>query len=837
MQGRPTSLAPLMLALGAAALVGQTVLVRELMVSFYGTELALASVLSCWLLFIPLGALAGTGVAARTDRPLRLAYLCLAAMSLGLVAEFFLARSIRPLLGAQTAEFLSLWPMVWGAALAAAPTAFWVGFFFPVAALVEEGRSRTRALGISRIYVAEAIGSALAGALLSFYLLSRLDPAVLVAGAAAILLFCGAWHAAGASRRLLGAGLLVLVLLLCLSAALDGAWPFFVGAPLVGSGFWAIPRFGEKGGYRGPLAAGLLGGGLALSVAYLLAGPQAAETAARARWRTFSRFRRVASLESRYQHLELGEREGTYTLVQDGLRTAQFPDPDARKSAAMLLTQHPAPRDVLLIGGGLGGLCQSLLDSALHRLDYVEPDPRLLSLVYSHLPRELKEPLRDPRFAAWRWDGRNFVHSLLRGPAPPGRRRFLPRGPGGRDRPGGRYDLILLNVGDPVSAADNRLYTVEFYREVAAVLRPGGGAVLFGITGSENYLATGPVLSYAASHYAALRRVFGKVVVSPGDELRFSVGRHATASPEALASRFEQQGLSPAPLKHSLKLEHFPPERVRWATSVLRQNSAAAPVSTDARPVLFTLFLAVQKHYTRGAPAPGEARDVFARLRSARSLWFAAPVLLLPAVVGVFSIFRGRGRSVPVGCGLTVFTTGVFGLSAEMLIVYRYQTSFGFVYRDISIIVGLFMLGLALGGWLMGRKGKGRDRSALLWVEAFQAVYVLTLPLLCGLVSSSSGLFMALSPLAGFLTGAEFPLAARISLEAGGRAESVAGFFDAADHLGALLGGACTGLLLVPAWGVYPTGGLVALLKCAGLVSLLILFLPRRALPSPLRGK
>ena len=56
---RNQTIVPITAVLGGAALVAQTLLVRELMVSFYGAELALAAVLSCWLLFIPLGAFAG----------------------------------------------------------------------------------------------------------------------------------------------------------------------------------------------------------------------------------------------------------------------------------------------------------------------------------------------------------------------------------------------------------------------------------------------------------------------------------------------------------------------------------------------------------------------------------------------------------------------------------------------------------------------------------------------------------------------------------------------------------------------------------------------------------
>lgn len=226
-----------MAVVGAAALVGQTVLVRELMVSFYGTELALASVLCCWLLFIPVGALLGALALKGLRRGEPLVYVALAGIGVGLVIEFLLARLVRPLLGAETGEFLALGSMLVGAGAAALPMAFWIGFFFPVAAHIEEARNRGAAVGISRIYVAEAVGSAAAGVLLSLYLLSRLDPSAIIFAMAFVVFFCGAWYGAGA--RAWAGGVAVLILLLCAAAARRQPLLFFAPGLLAGVGWWA----------------------------------------------------------------------------------------------------------------------------------------------------------------------------------------------------------------------------------------------------------------------------------------------------------------------------------------------------------------------------------------------------------------------------------------------------------------------------------------------------------------------------------------------------------------------------------------------------------------------
>lgn len=799
------SLVPAMFLVGAFALVGQTVLIRELMVSFYGTELALAAVLSCWFLFVPAGALLGTAAVRLTSRWHRLTTLGLVGLGLGLPAGFVLARLLRPILGAETGEFLGPGATVVAGALATWPVALWTGFLFPVIAGHEERRAGGQALGISRIYVAEAVGSAAAGAVLSLYLLDHAGAHTIVFASGLMMLSVAAWHSAGADGRSLWAAAAGVATIVGTGIVVGRSLLGVAGGVVLAAGLCARLLLARRRARDSIASLTALGFAVGTAVIYFGWGGQIARATENARWRTFSRFHLRASRDSRYQHIQIGYREGQYVLVQDGRRTAQFPERAAsRARAVLLLTQHPQPRDVLVIGGGLGGLCQEMLAAGVRRLDYVEADPKLLALVAGHLPDPLGEVLRDPRFTAYPMDGRRFVHRLA---GRPGERR---------------YDLAVVNIGDPASAADSRFYTVEFFRKLRVVLRPGGVAAFCGITGDENYMAGDPVQLYTTCIFRTLRRVWDRVVVRPGDEFCYFVGRHATADPRLLEKRFEELGFGPEGLKHSFRLEHFPPERTEWVRNEMDAAASRAPFNTDERPVLFTLFLAVQAHYVadRGRSTPGTRLFGIVRRLPPYLLWL--PLAGVPLVV--LAVRLARRAPSRVAGALGVLGTGAFGLSAELLIIYRYQTSFGFVYRDISIIAGVFMLGLAAGGWMAGRAASSRTRSRLLATEAGQAIFILVLPATLGLISVSPVLFIAAALMAGWLTGSEFPLAARSGLMAGQDSAGVAGLLDAADHLGALLGAAGAGLLLLPALGTVQTAALVALLKCSTLCGLVVAF-------------
>ena len=117
---------------------------------------------------------------------------------------------------------------------------------------------------------------------------------------------------------------------------------------------------------------------------------------------------------------------------------------------------HPSPADVAIIGLGSGdtawaALCRSETRS-LTVFEIAGPQRDLLTRLARRdsLP-ELGSLLRDPRLAVDLDDGR---HALARGAK--------------------RYDLIEADALWPYAAYSGNLYSVEFFRECAGRLKPGG---------------------------------------------------------------------------------------------------------------------------------------------------------------------------------------------------------------------------------------------------------------------------------------------------------------------------------------------------------------------------
>jgi spermidine synthase len=82
-----------------------------------------------------------------------------------------------------------------------------------------------------------------------------------------------------------------------------------------------------------------------------------------------------------------------------------------------------------------------------------------------------------------------------------------------------RYDVILMNMGDPITAQMNRFYTKEFFTYAGQRLLPGG-IFSFAVSGGESML--GPTQArFLGSIKETLRQVFPTTLIYPGDQIRF----------------------------------------------------------------------------------------------------------------------------------------------------------------------------------------------------------------------------------------------------------------------------------------------------------------------------
>ncbi len=462
----------------------------------------------------------------------------------------------------------------------------------------------------------------------------------------------------------------------------------------------------------------------------------------------------------------------------------------AEELAHLSALQHPRPRSALVLGGGGEGLAREVGKHRIARVDQVEIDASGWKLV-----RRFLSPQRPPAPSAGR------VRTTFADP-----RAFL------RDTRQ-RYDLILVAMPEPGSALDNRYYTREFFLLCARRLSREG--VLGFRLGSSENLWTPHLLRRAASIHRALRQAFADAVVLPGTSNLFLASRGKLGlDPDLLSHRFRQRGIearmvSPAYIRYLYQNDRF--EEIRR-----RLGETRAAINTDTRPVCFqnTLIIWLSRFYPKLSLQ--ELSSLYEP--GIRQATAGAATLLVLSLC--FWLSRRRP---PLRRALLAGMAGLLGMVMESALILHYQVKTGVLYRDLGLLITLFMAGLACGSGAVHRRlgsaphrpGRARRLGAVA-LGAF-VVLCLAVAFLSGSSVAPLGLTSAGLFLSGCLLSALFACASLDGVEEQRRVVSP---LYAADLVGGCLGSLAASLFLVPVLGIQLTA-LVAALLC--LVSLLLL--------------
>ena len=111
---------------------------------------------------------------------------------------------------------------------------------------------------------------------------------------------------------------------------------------------------------------------------------------------------------------------------------------------------HGQVRDVLIIGGGDGGMLRHCLMHDIDRVTMVDIDPEVVALCREHMPEWSREAYEDPRARYIAGDGIAYVRDTDE-----------------------RFDVIIVDGTDPFGPGEV-LYREEFYRLCRNAMRPDG---------------------------------------------------------------------------------------------------------------------------------------------------------------------------------------------------------------------------------------------------------------------------------------------------------------------------------------------------------------------------
>ncbi|UCF30607.1 MAG: fused MFS/spermidine synthase [bacterium] len=195
----------------------------------------------------------------------------------------------------------------------------------------------------------------------------------------------------------------------------------------------------------------------------------------------------IASFQSKYQQIRLIDTASFgLCLILDGkvqsTQADEFIYHEALVHPAMLA--HPGPRSVFIAGGGEGATLREVLrHPTVEEVVMVDLDEEVVDICRRYLTSWHQGAFEDPRLRLVHMDARAVL-----------------------DEEGKRYDVIVLDLSEPVDDGPSYLlFTQEFYELCRDRLQPGG--VLVTQAGCPSLIYSLPFHSITVT----MERVFGRV--------------------------------------------------------------------------------------------------------------------------------------------------------------------------------------------------------------------------------------------------------------------------------------------------------------------------------------
>jgi spermidine synthase len=744
--------------IGFTAVIGQIVLMRELMADYNGCESTLGIALAAWLFWTAMGSFLFSCLAPGLRHPRRMAAALECLLGISLPLTLWSLRLSKSLFQTVPGELVGPLPALLASLACMSFFCLTAGALFVSAARMicsESGLDARKAS--SSAYLLEAVGSAVGGIVASLILLRFLSAFQI----AAIVL----------AMNLMMACVLAL-------------------------------RMNRK-----QLATAITGATLLTVFLLIAVAPRIERQSQASLWRGLHL---LASRDSIYGNLTVTETGEMRSLYENGLLLANAPDESAaEESVHYALLEHPAPKRILLIGGGANGsVAQALRHPSVERIDLIELNPGVLRMAHEYFPASAAT--LDSRVHPYYGDGRAYLHETRES-----------------------YDVIIVSIPDPQTAQLNRFYTVEFFRSARDHLAPDGLLALQ-LRSSEESISPDLAKFLRCIEYT-LHEVFPSVVAIPGETIHFFAALRPgllTDDPHILVERLHARHLQTKYVSQYFIPYRMMPDRMEQARDEL-QPLATTQINRDFSPIAY---------YFSSVLWSTQFKDTYADwLRSAGRIPFSnilcCTLILLLTVAALPSFATAGAPRVRTAAAYSMAATGFTLMALEIILLLAFQSIYGYLYHQMAILIALFMAGIAVGSWLGLRRIRSASRvcGRAAITQLLLALSAPALMLLVSVLAKFSGaaaswlaaqcLFPSLAALCGVLGGYQFPLATQ--LYDSGKRKSL-GLLYAVDLLGGCVGAFVLSGYLIPVFGFWRTAWLTAAVNLAPALMLLRLSPPRR---------
>ncbi|KPJ73738.1 hypothetical protein AMJ52_03330 [candidate division TA06 bacterium DG_78] len=673
---------------GFAAVIAQTLIIREGLSLFGGNELVSGLLLCFWLAWVGIGSIVFTRLQLRI-KPVLGYSLLLFLLSVFSVFSITIIRLAPHIFSLPFGEIISLDKIIFIALISLAPTCMIFGMLFPAA---------SQLLKPEKVYLLEGIGSFFGGIIISFVLIQFLPSYG------------------------------ILLIMMC---ALIASGFSLINRKLILVTLCILPLFFKIGDIE-------------LALRKIQMGGQAL----------------IGLRESRYGVIAVTQSGTQVNFYTNGVYDFSYPDLYSSEEAVHYpLLLHGSPRSVLLVGGGMGNcITQIFKHPDVTEVTYCELDPLLFAVGEKYIGEHLHGY---KNLTVIFGDARFFIKHTRK-----------------------KYDIIIINLPDPVNAQLNRFYTVEFFAEAKRILN-SDGILSVRITSPPDIIS--PIFGQLLNTvYRSLHVSFKNILVLPAAKTTY-VATEQEIQLENIVNiikmHMRERKLDLVYVNDYFFDYNFSWEKLAYLRGRVKESKGIS--NTDVKPVCYyftnTLWGGMPENLKRG----------FMTLFGLHPIWFLLPLIF------IFLFFRRRSMVY-----VSVLAVGASEISTEVILIILFQIFYGYLYGWIGAIIACYMLGLAAGTlfYLKSSLMKNNLTILLSYLEFIVSIYCGVIILLSiAQLPGTNFIIPILIFIGGFLGGLHFPMSVAILKR------ETAGIVYGVDLFGSSIGALITTVIFIPILGIVFT--------------------------------
>lgn len=750
-----------LLVMGFSGLIAQVLLLRELLVTFYGNELSIGIILANWLILEAIGTFF-LGKRVEQSKKKVEGYTALQLLfSLSLPFAIYLTRILKNIIGATPGEGLGLVAIFFSSFFILSLVSIPHGALFTFGCKIYSLYSkREDAIGIGRVYIYETLGTIAGGIAFTYLLIPFFHSLQIALGLALLNIILCVWLLGAGEQKFQTSSTKILTSTLLIFLLLTGFLLF-------GGGVDKIHHFSIKGQWKG---------------------------------------QRIVYYEnSIYGNVAVTKSAEQYSFFSDGIPVITTPTPDitfVEEFAHFSLLSHPQPEEILILSGGAGGLINEVLKHpSVKRIDYAELDPLILKVVKKYSTSLTKTELTHPKVNINYIDGRLFLKKKPR-----------------------KYNIILLGFSNPSDLQINRLFTKEFFLLAKRKLKKDGILAfnLPSLPRANIYLKE--LKDLISCIFNTLKEVFPYIKIIPGEERNLFLAslskKVSLINSETLRQRLAERKLETKLLIPSYIKYRFQPWWLENFSTSIKDGSKRINIDFNPTAVFYSLsyWSALFSPYMRGVFRWFEKMSL-------KLIFVMFSTFILLFLLICFKISKLANLSIPICITATGFTGMIFDLALIFTFQALYGYVFYWLGLLVTalmagIAVGSFRMSLFLERIkVVFSLFLKFEVGIILFSGMLPVVFFFLRPYLeQAAFFLLQTIFLVLSFISGLLIGAQFPLANRIYLAKSANLSRTAGLLYSADLLGGWFGGIVGGVILLPVLGLLGTCMVAVMLKVTSFV-------------------